>query len=97
MAPSIRLIEYLFPLIDAHIQAEGGTVDDEAVVSFLKATTVVGILPVPHIILTRKYQPNEYTSLWFTTFLWSTIFLHLCKEVPLFDADSIKLFTITVV
>jgi hypothetical protein len=46
---------------------------------------------------TRKYQPNEYTSLWFTTFLWSTIFLHLCKEVPMFDAEAIKLFTITVV
>ncbi len=29
----------------------------------------------------RKYQPNEYTGLWFTTFMWSTIFLHLCKEV----------------
>lgn len=45
----------------------------------------------------RKYAPNNYTGVWFTTFLWSTVFLHLCRDVPLFDAAAIKLFTITVV
>jgi hypothetical protein len=35
----------------------------------------VGLLPVPHPIVIRKYQANEYTSLWFTAFLWGVIFL----------------------
>ena len=97
LTPTLRLINYLVPLVEAYIQDNGGVVDDEAVVGFLKSSTVVGVLPVPHPILMRKYQPNEYTSLWFTTFLWSTIFLHLCKELPMFDAEAIKLFSITVV
>jgi hypothetical protein len=35
----------------------------------------VGLLPVPHPIVIRKYQANQYTSLWFTAFLWGVIFL----------------------
>ena len=27
---------------------------------FLKNTTMVGLLPVPHPIVIRKYQPNQY-------------------------------------
>lgn len=30
---------------------------------------------MPHPIVIRKYQANEYTSLWFTAFLWGVIFL----------------------
>lgn len=59
-------------------------------------TVMVGILPVPHPILMRRYAANAYTSLWYTTFLWSTIFLHVGKAVPLWDATTINLFSITV-
>ncbi len=47
----LRLVGYLGPLIEDHIAAMGGNLDDEAIVAFLRATTVVGILPVPHVIL----------------------------------------------
>lgn len=43
--------------------------------SFIKRTTMVGVLPIPHAIITRRYQPNQYTALWFSTFLWGVIFL----------------------
>lgn len=46
------------------------------VVEFLQTTTLVGLLPVPHPIVIRKYQPNKYTSLWFSAFLWGVIFTH---------------------
>lgn len=36
---------------------------------------MVGLLPVPHPIVVRKYNPNEFTNLWFTTFTWGVIFL----------------------
>jgi hypothetical protein len=45
------LISHLAPLVEEHIGGHGGTVDDEDVVAFLRATTVVGILPVPHPIM----------------------------------------------
>jgi hypothetical protein len=97
LATLLRLISYLSPLVQAYVKMNDGSVEDDGVVAFIKSTTVVGILPVPHPILMRKYQPNQYTALWFTTFLWSTVFLHLSRDLPMFDADAIRLFTITVV
>jgi hypothetical protein len=49
--------------------------DEGTVVEYMKGLTLVGVLPVPHPIITRRYQPNQYTSLWFTTFLWGVVFL----------------------
>ena len=42
----------------------------------------------------RKYQPNHYTGLWFTAFMWGVIFLQN-QILPLYDGASIKLFTVT--
>ena len=64
---------------------------------FIKSTTVVGVLPQPHAIVQRVYQPNAFTALWFTTYGWSTVFLQLGRELPMFDAEAIRLFQITVV
>ena len=64
---------------------------------FIKSTTVVGVLPQPHAIVQRVYQPNAFTALWFTTYAWSTVFLQLGRELPMFDAEAIRLFQITVV
>ncbi len=54
-----------------------------------QTTTMVGLLPVPHPILIRKYQPNEYTNLWFTTYIWGVIYLRNTNP-PVFDAANIK-------
>ena len=35
---------------------------------FYPLHSMVGLLPVPHAIVVRKYQPNTFTSLWFTAF-----------------------------
>jgi frataxin-like iron-binding protein CyaY len=35
----------------------------------------VGLLPVPHPIVIRKYQANAYTNVWFSAYLWGVIFL----------------------
>ena len=53
----------------------------------------VGLLPVPHPIVIRKYQPNRHTNMWFTTFLWGLVFLRN-QENPLFDGSKIKLFSV---
>ena len=55
---------------------------------FLEAHTLVGLLPVPHRILCRRYQPSDHIGLWFTTFLWGVIYLNN-QDPPLFDVSSL--------
>jgi len=92
---SQKLLGYLGPMLEDHIKRCDNIVDDEDVIKFIRATSVVGVLPVPHPILSRKYVPNEHTGLWFTTLAWSTVFISICNEVPVWDAEYIKLFSIT--
>ena len=70
-----------------------GDVDEIAVLEFVRRTTMVGLLPVPHPIVIRKYQPNRYTCLWFTAYLWGTIFMHE-NQPALFDGRSVSLFMV---
>jgi hypothetical protein len=63
------------------------------VLDFIKRTTMVGLLPVPHPIVIRKYQPNRFTSLWFTAFMWGVIFTHN-QNTPLFDGRAVRLFMV---
>ena len=56
---------------------------------------MVGLLPVPHPIVIRKYHPNQFTNLWFTTYLWGVIFIQN-QDRALYDGGSIKLFRITI-
>ena len=71
--------------------------DDAGVLEFIRATTMVGVLPQPHAIVQRVYSPNVWTQCWFTTYLYSTVYLHTCKQLHMFDAGAIRLFQISVV
>ena len=69
-------LQFLSPQVEAFMASVPDSVPDEAhVVAFMKSLTLVGVLPVPHPIITRRYQPNQYTSLWFTTVLLGVVFL----------------------
>ena len=61
----IRLVDGLYPLIEgfcADCSAEGqGGASEGQIIGFLEDTTLVGLLPVPHPILCRKYLPNVHT------------------------------------
>jgi len=91
-----RLLKSLLPLIDNMVQGRDGVVDEEDILEFLRNTTLVGLLPVPHPIVIRQYQPNEWTGNWFTSYLWGVIFLRN-QKLPIFDGDSIKLFHVRTV
>ena len=92
---AVRLVRST-PVLEVTFEDIAGlTFAKEAIVAFLRETTMVGLLPVPHPIVVRKYQPNEHTDLWFTTFIWGTVFLRSQlsdDEVPLFDSGKIRLF-----
>lgn len=86
-----RLLKHLAPQVDELTASNGA--DDVKVIEFLRGTTMVGLLPVPHPIVIRKYQPNKYTCLWFTAFQWGVIFMHN-QTIPLFDGQNVKLFIV---
>jgi hypothetical protein len=92
---SLRLLQYLIPQLEEACAKAGGSLDEDAMLYFLRTTTMVGLLPVPHPIVIRKYQINQFTHLWFTTFTWGVIFLRN-QVLPLFDGGAITLFTISV-
>lgn len=95
LTTSLRLLQYLIPQLEDACEKAGGSLDEDAMLYFLRTTTMVGLLPVPHPIVIRKYQINQFTHLWFTTFTWGVIFLRN-QVLPLFDGGAITLFTISV-
>lgn len=52
-----------------------GLTDESEILKFLQHGTLVGLLPVPHPILIRKYQVNAVTSSWFHTYTWGVVYL----------------------
>ena len=92
----MTLIEKMIPEIEKFCKDSDASSSEEEVLSFLNKTTLVGVLPVPHPILIRKYQTNLQTDLWVTTYIWGLIYLKNLLP-PIFDASSIKLFIVHVV
>jgi hypothetical protein len=90
-----RLLQHLVPVVDDIVAKKQGVVDEKEILDLLENTTMVGLLPVPHAIVIRKYQPNQYTALWFTAFMWGVIFLRN-QGMPLFDGETIELFQVAV-
>lgn len=84
-------LQVLSPQIEGFVAQHDGSPDEDAVMQFIKKTTMVGALPVPHAIITRRYQPNHYTALWFTTFLWGVVFLRNQRECILLTVETLVL------
>jgi len=90
-----RLFDHLVPDLDAFMKDHDGSVDEQEILAHIAAMTVVGLLPVPHPLVIRRYMPNAFTDSWFTAFLWGVVFLRN-QRVPIFDGESIKLFNVNV-
>lgn len=86
------LVEYLGPKVEA-LCKENDVTDQEVVFRYLKQTTMVGILPVPHPIVIRTYQASSYTAMWFTSYMWGVIFSR-SQRLPLYDWKKIRLVVI---
>uniref|UniRef100_A0A452TT82 HID1 domain containing n=1 Tax=Ursus maritimus TaxID=29073 RepID=A0A452TT82_URSMA len=70
-----------------------GLTDESEILRFLQHGTLVGLLPVPHPILIRKYQANSGTAMWFRTYMWGVIYLRNVDPPVWYDTD-VKLFEI---
>jgi len=87
----IRLLGAVIPQIPTLVNGSSG--DESTILAYLKQTTMVGLLPVPHPILIRRYQNNAATNMWFTTFMWGVIYLRN-HTPPAFYGTHVKLFII---
>jgi len=71
----VFLFESFFFIKCAQIFYCRGLTDESEILKFLQHGTLVGLLPVPHPILIRKYQANAGTAMWFRTYMWGVVYL----------------------
>uniref|UniRef100_A0A3Q3LSZ2 HID1 domain containing n=1 Tax=Mastacembelus armatus TaxID=205130 RepID=A0A3Q3LSZ2_9TELE len=88
----MRLLQVLVPQVEK-ICIDKGLTDESEILKFLQHGTLVGLLPVPHPILIRKYQANTGTAMWFRTYMWGVIYLRNVDPPVWYDTD-IRLFEI---
>lgn len=88
----MRLLQVLVPQVEK-ICVDKGLTDETEILKFLQNGTLVGLLPVPHPILIRKYQPNMGTIMWFRTYMWGVVYLRNLDPPIWYDTD-VKLFEI---
>ncbi|XP_076066797.1 protein HID1 isoform X2 [Oratosquilla oratoria] len=88
----MRLLQVLVPQVEK-ICIDKGLTDESEILRFLQHGTLVGLLPVPHPILIRKYQANAGTTMWFRTYMWGIIYLRNVDPPIWYDTD-VKLFEI---
>lgn len=88
----MRLLQVLVPQVEK-ICIDKGLTDESEILKFLQHGTLVGLLPVPHPILIRKYQANAGTAMWFRTYMWGVIYLRNVDPPIWYDTD-VKLFEI---
>lgn len=87
----LKLIEALEPKIQQLITGSGE--DEHVILNFLQNNTIVGILPVPHPIVIRKYVDTDATNGWFTVFAFGVI-VKRAYSPPVFLNSRIQLFTL---
>ncbi|XP_033117901.1 protein HID1-like isoform X1 [Anneissia japonica] len=88
----MRLLQVLVPQVEK-ICIDKGLTDESEILKFLQHGTLVGLLPVPHPILIRKYQANSGTQMWFRTYMWGIIYLRNV-DPPIWYDTGVKLFEV---
>lgn len=88
----MRLLQVLVPQVEK-ICIDKGLTDESEILKFLQHGTLVGLLPVPHPILIRKYQANSGTTMWFRTYMWGVIYLRNV-DPPIWYDTEVRLFEI---
>lgn len=76
---------------------EGITTDEETFIATLRRATLVGVVPRPHTLYTRRSEQTQATWKWLSTFVWGVIFLRGVNQLPLFDTRGIRLFHLQIV
>ncbi|CAI4229407.1 unnamed protein product [Auanema sp. JU1783] len=89
----LRLLQVLVPQVEK-ICIDKGLTDETEILKFLQNGTLVGLLPVPHPILIRKYQSNPATNHWFRTYTWGVIYIRN-NNPPIWFDTKVNLFEVS--
>jgi len=92
LATILRLLNILLPQIEK-ICVDRGIVSEDEVLKFLSSGTLVGLLPVPHPIMVRKYKSNPATYAWATVYMWGVIYVRNLNP-PIWFGTKIALFVV---
>lgn len=87
-----RCIACLLPQVEERCRINPQITEDE-VLRFIEGSTLVGLLPVPHQLLVRKYVENDNMTRWFTAYIWGTIYMR-SQNPPIFDSEKVILLTV---
>lgn len=88
----MRMLQVLVPQVEK-ICIDKGLTDEGEIIKFLQHGTLVGLLPIPHPILIRKYIANSTTNNWFRTYLWGVIYLRN-NEPQYWHGTNVNLFKV---
>ncbi|XP_064406820.1 protein HID1-like [Halichondria panicea] len=88
----LRVLQILVPQVEK-LCTENDVKSEREVLEYLKNGTLVGLLPVPHPILIRKYQTSDSTELWFHTYIWGVVYVRNF-DPPIWYDTTIQLFQV---
>eukprot|EP00474_Spongospora_subterranea_P001333 CRZ01791.1 hypothetical protein [Spongospora subterranea] len=89
-----KMLEFILPRMNVLYESSVPSHEDSHIIAFFQSQTLVGIIPLPHPIIVRRYRPSKSTSVWFSSVIWGQIFLRNQKHV-VFDPRSIRLFAVS--
>jgi len=89
----LHLVDHLGPQVNDFIE-ENEILDQKEVVTFVQSLTMVGVLPVPHPIVTRTYEASSKTTMWFSSYLWGVILMRSPRPV-LHDIKKIRIVNVS--
>eukprot|EP00762_Andalucia_godoyi_P002398 ANDGO_02673.mRNA.1 Protein HID1 len=88
----LRVLEVLVPQIDPFYN-EHGVIKTQEFATFLRKTSLVGLLPPPPQIMIRQYTANKVTDCWMQMCIWSEIFQRVFVG-GLLDPRGIRMFPV---
>ncbi|KAJ8317846.1 hypothetical protein KUTeg_002937 [Tegillarca granosa] len=92
----MRMLQVLVPQVEK-ICIDKGLTDESEILKFLQHGTLVGLLPVPHPILIRKYQANSGTTILLNPLVDCVILgqrKNMNVDPPIWYDTNVKLFEI---
>lgn len=79
----LRYLSSIVPQLNDVVHGDAS--DSQALLTFLKRTTAVGLLPVPHPILIRRYHSTAASALWLHSHIWGVLLVHNLRPIPLWS------------
>ncbi|KAI8833717.1 high-temperature-induced dauer-formation protein-domain-containing protein [Chytridium lagenaria] len=79
----------LSALITLALCVEKGFNDDKRVIEYLQSGTLVGLLPLPHPLVVRRFTYTDPVRIWFTSYMWGHVFVKNTNVTG--SADVVKI------